>query len=78
MTPEVVIAYHAKEQFNRLSKEEKVELTHLLSEPDRLKRSKQIGGPGRYVSHLGQDKRVYWEMNGGKVVVLSVVARNAA
>jgi hypothetical protein len=76
MTAEVVITYNAKEQFNRLSKQEQAELMRVLSEPDRLKRSQQVGGTSGYVSRFGQDKRAYWTLGDGQVLVLSIVARN--
>jgi len=71
---DVVVTYQAKEQVGRLSVEEQEALSHLL-EPDRLeKNTQQIRDSGKFVSRLGQDKRVYWtKSDDGDIVVLSVV-----
>lgn len=70
----VIVTYHAKEQFNRLSTEEQAELKRLLAEPDELARTKQVGKSERFVSRFGQNKRAYWtRSDDGTIVVLSVV-----
>lgn len=71
---DVVVTYQAKEQVGRLSVEEQEALSHLLNEPNRPEKTKQVGESGRFVSRLGQDKRVYWtKSDDGDIVVLSVV-----
>jgi hypothetical protein len=75
MTPEVIVTYHAKEQVDRLSPRERAALMRLASAPGSLAETRPTETAGKFVSRLGEDKRVYWERTSdGRIVILSVVA----
>ena len=75
MAADVVVTYHAREQFSRLSRQEQASLKRLLGEPTNVAQATQVGGSDRFVSRLGGGKRVHWrKSDDGKIVVLSVVA----
>ena len=78
MTAEVVVTYQARQQFGRLSPQEQAALTHVLNDPAATTRTEPAGDPGKFVSRLGRDMRVYWTRQGdGKIAVLSVVRQAA-
>ena len=75
MAAEVAIAYQAREQFSRLSAQERTALACALNsaaEPDPAERH---GKPARFVSTFGPDMGACWTRDGSGVVVLSIVRR---
>ena len=75
MTAEMVVNYHAREQFSRLTTQEQENLKRVLSEPTNSEQARQVGDSDRFVSRFGHDMRVHWKKSDdGKIVVLSVVA----
>jgi len=75
----VQVTYHAKSQFERLSKTEKDELVRMLTDPDLRLRPQKTVPSGNSVSRLGATKRVVWKLSeNGNPLVLSVVEAAAA
>ena len=71
------VTYHAKEQFDRLSSREKRDLTLLLSSLTVQDQARRIESSDKFVSRLGDNKRVVWKrLEDGKILVLSVVTRS--
>jgi hypothetical protein len=72
----VKVSYHAKEQMKRLSPHERQELDRLLNESDASTHAPPADASHRFVSRLGDDKRVVWrKTDSGDVVVLTVMSK---
>jgi len=75
MPTDVVVAYHAREQFDRLSRQDRASLRRVLDGPADPGTTKQTDASDRFVSRFGRGMRVHWrKVEDGKVVVLSVVS----
>jgi hypothetical protein len=71
----VRFAYQAEQQRKQLSQRELAQLIRLL-EDDADGEKATVGSPGRFVSRLGPNKRVVWEIgSAGDKVVLAVVSK---
>lgn len=72
----VRVSYHAQEQMKRLSPGERREFDHLFEKSAALEETRPMEHPGRFVSRLGQDKRVVWQKtDDGDVLVLTVISK---
>jgi len=70
------VAYQAQAQFNGLSQQEQAELTRLLGQGKRPADAHPVEPSGRFVSRLGEDKRVLWKQaEDGNIVILSIMVQ---
>ena len=69
------VAYQAQAQLNLLSERERAAFDRLFKDTRRLQsEAKRLPESDRFVSLLGQDKRVVWRRTGEDITVLAIVA----
>jgi len=72
----VTFSYHAEQQKKRLTPRELAEITRVLEGDEGLNRTTKTKFAGKFVSKVGKNKRVVWEVgSSGNKIVLTVVSK---